>query len=410
MSENTVKAMGFARIFRFIGPAIIIAASIIGPGTVTTASSTGASHGYALLWCSVVSAILAYILNEPGLRWTLKTRTTMLEGIRAMNPILAKVTFVALFVGALAYQTGNYLGAAMAINLLVPAISVSGAVVLLAIFSVIIAFIGKYKILENVNTVLVAMMLFAFLITMFGSAPSVSSIAQGLVPKIPEGGRILVLSLIGTTVCPDIPFAMSSLAKKRWVNGVDDLKPAHNDLKFNMVATGVITCAITICAATNLFPRGITVSSAADMAQALTPVLGTYAFVLFALGLWAAGFSSAIYMTSCIPPMMQESFGLDDDPKSVPNRICVLIIAAFPIIVTYAMGGTVPTAIIIAAQVLNTFILPLSVILITILANKKKVLGDCASSVRQNIAMAVVAIVVILMTYTSIPTILGIFS
>lgn len=410
MSENTVKAMGFARIFRFIGPAIIIAASIIGPGTVTTASSTGASHGYALLWCSVVSAILAYILNEPGLRWTLKTRTTMLEGIRAMNPILAKVTFAALFVGALAYQTGNYLGAAMAINLLVPAISVSGAVVLLAIFSVIIAFIGKYKILENVNTVLVAMMLFAFLITMFGSAPSVSSIAQGLVPKIPEGGRILVLSLIGTTVCPDIPFAMSSLAKKRWVNGVDDLKPAHNDLKFNMVATGVITCAITICAATNLFPRGITVSSAADMAQALTPVLGTYAFVLFALGLWAAGFSSAIYMTSCIPPMMQESFGLDDDPKSVPNRICVLIIAAFPIIVTYAMGGTVPTAIIIAAQVLNTFILPLSVILITILANKKKVLGDCASSVRQNIAMAVVAIVVILMTYTSIPTILGIFS
>ena len=410
MSENTVKAMGFARIFRFIGPAIIIAASIIGPGTVTTASSTGASHGYSLLWCSVVSAILAYILNEPGLRWTLKTRTTMLEGIRAMNPILAKVTFVALFVGALAYQTGNYLGAAMAINLLVPAISVSGAVVLLAIFSVIIAFIGKYKILENVNTVLVAMMLFAFLITMFGSAPSVSSIAQGLVPKIPEGGRILVLSLIGTTVCPDIPFAMSSLAKKRWVNGVDDLKPAHNDLKFNMVATGVITCAITICAATNLFPRGITVSSAADMAQALTPVLGTYAFVLFALGLWAAGFSSAIYMTSCIPPMMQESFGLDDDPKSVPNRICVLIIATFPIIVTYAMGGTVPTAIIIAAQVLNTFILPLSVILITILANKKKVLGDCASSVRQNIAMAVVAIVVILMTYTSIPTILGIFS
>ena len=298
----------------------------------------------------------------------------------------------------------------MAINLLVPALSVSGAVVLLAVFSVIIAFIGKYKVLENVNTGLVALMLFAFLITMIGSAPSISGIAQGLVPKIPDGGRVLVLGLIGTTVCPDIPFAMSSLAKKRWVNGVDDLKAAHSDLKFNMIATGVITCAITICAATNLYPRGITVSSAADMAQALTPVLGTYAFVLFALGLWAAGFSSAIYMTSCIPPMMQESFGLEDDPKSVPSRVCVLLIAVFPIIVTYAMGGTVPTAIIVAAQVLNTFILPLSVILITILANKKKVLGDCASSVRQNIAMAVVAVVVILLTYTSIPTIVGMFT
>lgn len=406
--SNAVKAMGFARIFRFIGPAIIICASIIGPGTVTTASSTGASQGYALLWCSVISAILAYILNEPGLRWTLKTRTTMLEGIRGMNPVLSRVTFVALFVGALAYQTGNYLGAAMAVNLLIPAISIKGALTILAVFSIIIAFIGKYKVIENVNTALVALMLLAFLITMFGSRPAITDIAQGLIPHIPEGGQLLVLGLIGTTVCPDIPFAMSSLAKKRWINGVEDMKAAHSDLKFNMVATGVITCAVTICAAKNLFPRGITVSSAADMAQALTPVLGTYAFVLFALGLWAAGFSSAVYMTSCIPPMLCESFGYEDDPKSLPSRICVLIIAAFPIIVTFAMGGTVPTVIIVAAQVLNTFILPISVILITILANKK-VLGEHASTVRQNIAMAILGIVVILLTYSAVPTIINLF-
>lgn len=213
--DNALKALRITRVFRCIGPAIIIAASIIGPGTVTTASSTGAEYGYALLWCSVISAILAYILNEPGLRWTLKTRTTMLEGIRGMNPVLAKVTFVALFVGALAYQTGNYLGAAMAINLLIPALSIQGALVILAVFSVIIAFVGKYKVLENVNTGLVALMMFAFLITMVASRPSISGIAQGLVPHIPDGGKLLVLGLIGTTVCPDIPFAMSSLAKKK---------------------------------------------------------------------------------------------------------------------------------------------------------------------------------------------------
>lgn len=66
--NDVLKTLGFTRIFRSIGPAIIIAASIIGPGTVTTASSTGAQYGYGLLWCSVISAILAYILNEPGLR------------------------------------------------------------------------------------------------------------------------------------------------------------------------------------------------------------------------------------------------------------------------------------------------------------------------------------------------------
>ena len=53
------KTLGIVRIFRLIGPGIIIAASIIGPGTVTTTSSTGAQYGYLLLWCCSVSAILA---------------------------------------------------------------------------------------------------------------------------------------------------------------------------------------------------------------------------------------------------------------------------------------------------------------------------------------------------------------
>lgn len=399
---SMVKTLGIVKMFRLIGPGIIIAASIIGPGTVTTTSSTGAKYGYMLLWCCIVSAILAYILNEPGLRWTLKTGKTMLEGIREMNPILSKVTFIALFVGALAYQTGNYLGAAMAINLLVPGLSISAALVILSAFSVVIAFVGRYKVLENVNTGLVVMMLFAFLITMFGSGPSVSGIAKGLIPNIPEGAEVLVLGLVGTTVCPDIPFAMSSLTKKKWKNGIKDLKPAKNDLRLNMILTGVVTCAIIICSATTLHPQGITVSSAADMAQQLIPVLGRYAGVLFALGLWAAGFSSAIYMTSCIPPMMAEAFGFEDDPKGWKNRVCVGIIALFPIIVTFVFSGTVPTAIIIAAQVLNTLILPISVILITILANKKKVLGEYSSKPIQNVAMGLLAVVVVLLTISAI--------
>ncbi|MCI5481817.1 MAG: divalent metal cation transporter, partial [Lachnospiraceae bacterium] len=142
------------------------------------------------------------------------------------------------------------------------------------------------------------------------------------------------------------------------------------------------------------------------MVQQLIPVLGRYAGVLFALGLWAAGFSSAIYMTSCIPPMMAESFGFEDNPKSWKNRTCVGIIALFPIIVTFVFSGTVPTAIIIAAQVLNTLILPISVILITILANKKKVLGEYSSKPIQNVAMGFLAIVVVLLTISAVSSLI----
>ena len=78
----------------------------------------------------------------------------------------------------------------------------------------------------------------------------------------------------------------------------------------------------------------------------------------------------------------------------------------FPIIVTFVFSGTVPTAIIIAAQVLNTLILPLSVILITILGNKKKVLGEYSSKPIQNIGMGFLAIVVVLLTITAIRSLL----
>lgn len=405
-TNATVKQFGILRFLRMIGPGIIVAASIIGPGTVTTASSTGANYGYVLLWCVILTPILAYIFEEPVLRWTLKTNTTMLEGVRAhMSPLIAKITFVALFVGALAYQTGNYVGASMAINLLFPAISVQTGLVILSIAAVIIAFVGKYKILENVNLVLVGIMLLSFLITMFASGPSIPGIAAGLVPRIPKGAEMLALGLVGTTMCPDIPFALSSLTRRKWSNGYADLRPAKNDLKFNMILTGVITCAVVICSATVLHPQGITVSSAADMAQQLVPVLGRYAGVLFALGLWSAGFSSAIYMTSCIPPMMQESFNFTKEHESIASKLCIAIIGLFPIVVSFIFGS-VPVTIIISAQVLNTFILPLSVVLIALLANKKSILGDAVSTSGQNIAMGVLALVVVLITVTGIPSVI----
>ena len=187
------------------------------------------------------------------------------------------------------------------------------------------------------------------------------------------------------------------------------MKAAHKDLRFNMVATGIITCAVTICAATNLFPRGITVSSAADMAQALTPVLGTYAFVLFALGLWAAGFSSAVYMTSCIPPMMQEAFGFEDNPKSFSSRLCYFDYCGFSNYSYFCNGRYCADGDYCGCSSVEYFHFAFKRYFNSILANRRKILGECASSVRQNIAMAVVAIVVILLTYTSIPTIIGLF-
>lgn len=400
------KGFSLMKLWRMFGPAVIIAASIIGPGTVTTASVTGAEYRYMLIWTMILTPILAYIFEEPAIRFTLIKGKTLFEGIHDyIHPLASKISFFAIFMGALAYQAGNYMGASMAMNYLVPGLSIQTCMMILAVFAVVLSLIGKYAVIEKTNLILVLLMTVAFLITMFGSKPDIIGVASGLIPRIPKGGEILALGLVATTMCPDIPFALSSLTKKRWTNGISDMKPAREDLRLNMVITGIVGCAVMICSATVINPMGIQVTSAADMAMQLTPILGRYAGVLFALGLWSAGFSSGLYMASCVPPMMNEAMGWSNKTEKSPaSRFCMFFIGLVPVVVGYLFGA-MPVGVIVAAQTLNGFLLPVTVIFIAILCNKKSILGDKVNTPKQNIALAVVGIVVVLVTIVAIPSI-----
>lgn len=394
------------RLLRCIGPAVIIAASIVGPGTVTTASRTGADWQYTLLWAMAFTPILAYFFEEPGIRYTLAQGETLFEGIRnRISKGAAGFSFIAIFVGCLAYQTGNYMGASMALNFLAPGLSIQTGVLILSIFAIAMSFVGKINFLEKINMVLVGMMTLAFVITMFAAKPDVGQMAMGLIPRIPAGAELLALGLVATTMCPDIPFALSSLTKERW-SGVVDIKPAKFDLRLNMGITAVIGCAVMICAGTVIYPLGTGVTSAADMAAQLVPLLGRFAGVFFALGLWAAGFSSALYMTSCIPQMMNEAFGLQQNKKSWPTRFCVLAIGIVPVVISI-LFGSMPVSVIIAAQALNAILLPISLLFIAYLSNRKDLMGEHKNTVIQNSGLILVGIVIFLVMVTSIPGIIS---
>lgn len=416
MESNTPVKLGKynpLRLFRAIGPAVIIAASIVGPGTVTTASKTGADWKYMLLWTMVFTPFLAYLFEEPAIRYTLSQKETLFEGIRnKVSKGAAIFSFIAIFIGCVAYQSGNYMGAAMALNFLAPSLSIQVGVTILSVFAVGMAMIGRYKFLERINMILVGTMTLAFVITMFAAKPDVGELALGLIPRIPKGAEILALGLVATTMCPDIPFALSSLTKERW-SGVADMKPAVTDLRLNMMITAFIGCSVMICAGTVIHPQGIEIKSAADMAAQLVPLLGSFAGIFFALGLWAAGFSSALYMTACIPQMMNEAFGWEQNKSSLATRICVVLIGIIPVVISI-LFGSMPVTVIVMAQALNAILLPITIFFIAYLCNRKDLLQEHANNKLQNLGLAVVAIVVALVTITSIPSIIsgitGLFS
>src|SRR5690554_5266782 len=109
-----------------MGPAALVAAAFIGPGTVVTASLAGANFGYALLWALVFSVIATIILQEMSARLGVVTQQGLGENIRAtitlpwLRHAVVVLIFAAVIIGNSVYQGGNISGARMGLADLLP--------------------------------------------------------------------------------------------------------------------------------------------------------------------------------------------------------------------------------------------------------------------------------------------------
>ncbi|MDT8369833.1 MAG: Nramp family divalent metal transporter, partial [Longimicrobiales bacterium] len=286
-----------ARERRFSGPGWLVAAAFVGPGTVTTATLAGARFGTALIWALVFSIAMTMVLQEMAARLGLVTGAGLGEALRtgSAGPLkfLAPVLVVgAIALGNAAYQTGNLLGGALGleaalggpVRLWVVGIGVAAAALLWR---------GSFRLLERGMTILVGVMGIAFVITAVRVLPRVEGLGTLLPPAIPEGGVLTVVGLIGTTVVPYNLFLHAGTVRERF-GGREGLREARVDLVRSIAAGGVVSVAILVTAAGTLFGSGIEVTSAAEMAGALEPVLGGWARFVFAIGLFAAGMTSAV--------------------------------------------------------------------------------------------------------------------
>lgn len=395
-----------------IGPGVIIAAAIIGPGTVTTSSVAGATYGYEALWIVILACVVSYFYQEPAIRITLRKNTALMEGVRQhVGKPASGFLLVAMIMGAIAFQAGNFTGAAMALNYFVPEVSITAWALTMTIAALVIAWLGAYTLLENINKVLIGLMVVAFVITGFVSGPSIGDlVSEGFSFRIPGGDYWMVLALLATTLPPNTVLGLSAFLKQKYASVGDripsrELTLSRFDLRFNMLITALITAAIVICAGAVIHPQGLEITGAGDMAIQLTPLLGRFAGVSFALGLWAAGFSSGLYQTSLAPILMNQAFGWPDDTTALRSRIIMVVTSLVPVGII-AIFDQMPIAIIITAQALNGLALPLVAGLIWLLCNKKDFLGDSINNHRQNL---IYGFIMLLVTFLALRVFLQLF-
>ncbi len=381
-----------------IGPGALVAAAFIGPGTVTVCTIAGADFGYALLWALVFATVATIVFQEMAGRLGAAAQSGLGQALRqtlgtsAWRWPLYALIMVALYAGNAAYEAGNLSGAAlgaeavlgtgMSFEVIVVAISGLAAVALLR---------GSYRQLERLLIGLVMLMAIAFVGTFAVTRPDLAAMLRGLlVPRVPEGGLVMVLALIGTTVVPYNLFLHASAAKARWA-GPRDLAVARTDTVLSVGVGGLVSIFIVSTASASLFSQGLAARNAADMAIQLEPLFGSVAKYLLGIGLLAAGFSSALTAPLATAFAVSELTGSNGSRRRLAFRgiaLSVLLIGCL-----FALSGIQPITIILTAQFANGLLLPIIAGFLLYTMNDRKLLGEHVNGRAANVLGGLVFVI-----------------
>lgn len=386
---------------------MLVAAAFIGPGTVTLCTLAGASFGFSLLWALLLSVVATIVLQEMAARLGIITGKGLADSLfLALNTPWKKVLVTFLILGAIvigntAYEAGNIGGAVLGLEALFGNAYNPWYPWIIALLAFILLYRGSYKFLERVFVSLVILMSISFLLTAVITRPDIYGILSGLfVPKIPEGGLIMVIGLIGTTVVPYNLFLHASLVKEKW-NKEQDLVHARRDTLISIGLGGLISMAIVIAA---VAIPGNDISGALDLAKGLEPLYGSAAKYFMAIGLFAAGVTSAITAPLAAAYVANSCFNWQAGLKDNRFRgvwMFVLILGALSLTFQFK-----PIEIIKFAQVTNGLLLPAVAALMLWIVNRSEVLGNYTNKKWQNL---VAIIILILVSILGLKSVAGVF-
>lgn len=390
------------------GPGFLVAAAFIGPGTVTSCSLAGAQFGYVLIFALIFAIATTLILQEMTGRLSLGSGYDLGQSLREFPKnqvtkiLIVILTLSSITFGCAAYEAGNLVGGALGLEMVSP-ISKKIWVLLISLVAAFVLSRKKYRIVEKFLIFLVFFMSLSFLITLILVKPDLLSILKGMIPSFPDKSLYLALALVGTTVVPYNLFLHSSTVKEKWKKK-EDLRDVKKDLIASIGLGGLISVSIVVTSAVAFYEKSITLESGAQMAQQLKPLFGSFTNLLFGMGLFAAGLSSAITAPYAAAFASSGILGWKEGRNSGKFRAVWMGVIGTGLIVS--LFDFNPLAIIVFAQVANGLVLPVASIFLLVVLNNRQKMKGLANTPVQNI---VGGLVILLVCFLGIWNILKLF-
>jgi len=387
--KNPIK-----RFLLLLGPGLVTGASDDDPSGIATYAQAGAALGFSTLWTALFTFPMMWSVQFICAKIGMVSGSGLAHVLRKHYPRWLLYPVVGGLVIANTINAGVDIGAiAAAMNLLLP-VPTSALIVPIALCILVVQIWGSYRLIAKTFKWL-TLALFAYVLSAFFAKPDWTEVLKGTVLPTLRFDRaflVILVGILGTTITPYLFFWQADqeveeeismgrrTLRQRIGASAGELKYAGWDVAIGMFFSNVVMYFIILATASTLFEGGKTnIESAIQAAQALRPVAGNLASLLWAPGLIGAGVLCVPILTGSAAYAVAEAMGwrhgLDERPRRAKLFYGIISLSTLVGMLINFVGINPMTALFWTA-VINGFLAPPILVVVMLIANNKSVLGE----------------------------------
>ena len=402
---------------------IVLFLAVVGPGFITanvdndaggifTYSLAGAQFGYSLLWTMIPITVALVVVQEMAARMGAVTGKGLSDLIR--EEFGFRVTFwlmLALVITNFGNVVSEFAGVASSLELFGISKYIVVPVAAIVVWAMVVR--GTYDSIEKIFLAASGFYLCYIVAGLLAhpdwKAAALATFSRPSTVGIRNYGYLfMIIGLVGTTIAPWMQFYLQASVVEKGVTA-RQYRTSRWDVILGCLFTDIVAWFIIVACAATLHAKGHTeITTAADAAQALRPLAGEYAYLLFAAGLFNASLFAASILPISTSYAVCEGLGFESGLDKKFHEAPVFYWLYTLLIVTGAGVLLIPrfplVHVMVLSQVVNGVVLPFVLIFMLMLTNDRELMGDHVNSRTFNVIAWVTVVVMIVLTILMVLT------
>ena len=413
--NNSSKLLHF---WKILGPGLVTGASDDDPSGIATYSQAGAAYGLSTLWTALITFPLMASIQEMCARIGLVTSRGLAGTIKTnySKPVLYLMLFFS-FPAIIMNIGADIAGMGAVGNLLIPSIKTTYFSIAFTLILLVLIIYLPYQKIESILKYLCLVLLVYLFVPFLHKQDLIAILKATFIPTIKFDRNFIsiLVAILGTTISPYLFFWQTTMEaedmkskKKYLVVNKKIMQEMKQDVDFGMLFSNLVMFFIILTTGSVLFNANIhQIDTVEQAAQALKPLAGNTAYLLFAVGVLGTGFLAIPVLSGSLSYIITESFGWTEGlDKKFHNAKAFYFIMAISLILGLSLNyiGISPIKALIYSAILYGLTAPVLIAIILHISNNKKIMGKNTNGKISNIlgyaALILMTVAGVLLVYT----------